>query len=91
MSLFQWSLSCGPMDEFKHQQRINSILRDFLQHIFTHNFMILGIKSLFYTDRPEKEFNEFKSRFKSAKTQFKLTTGLNLETFDTMLSGTNHI
>ena len=37
------------MDEFKHQQRINSILRDFLQHIFTHNFMILGIKSLFYT------------------------------------------
>ena len=28
---------------------------------------------------------------KSAKPRFKLSTGLNLETFDTILSGTNHI
>ena len=28
---------------------------------------------------------------KSAKTRFKLSAGLNLETFDTILSGTNHI
>jgi len=40
---------------------------------------------------PEMEFNEFEPRFKSAKTRFKLSAGLNLETFDTILSGTNHI
>ena len=39
----------------------------------------------------EMEFKEFEPRFKSAKTQFKLSTGLNLGTFDTILSGTNHI
>jgi len=37
------------------------------------------------------EFKEFKPRFKSAKTRFKLSAGLNLETYDTILSGTNHI
>ena len=37
------------------------------------------------------EFKEFEPRFKSAKTWFKLSAGLNLETFDTILSGTNHI
>jgi len=37
------------------------------------------------------EFKEFEPRFKSAKTRFKLSAGLNLETFDTILSGTNHI
>ena len=40
---------------------------------------------------PEAEFKEFKSRLKSAKTRFKLTAGLNLETFDTILSKTNQI
>ena len=40
---------------------------------------------------PEMEFKEFKPRFKSAKTRFKISAGLNLETFDTILSGTNHI
>ena len=39
----------------------------------------------------EMEFKEFEPRFKSAKTQFKLSAGLNLEIFDTILSGTNHI
>ena len=39
----------------------------------------------------ETEFKEFEPRFKSAKTQFKLSTGLNHKTFDTILSGTNHI
>jgi len=34
------------------------------------------------------EFKEFEPRFKSAKTRFKLSAGLNLETFDTILSGT---
>ena len=37
------------------------------------------------------EFKEFKPRFKSAKTRFKLSAGLNLETFDAILSGTNPI
>ena len=36
---------------------------------------------------PETEFKEFKPEFKSAKNRFKL----NLEKFDTILSGTNHI
>ncbi len=40
---------------------------------------------------PEAEFKEFKSRLKSAKTRLKLSAGLNLETFDTILSGKNHI
>ena len=40
---------------------------------------------------PEMEFKEFEPRFKSAKTRFKLSAGLNLKTFDTILSGTNHI
>ena len=35
------------------------------------------------------EFKEFEPPFKSAKTRFKLSAGLNLETFDTILSGTN--
>ena len=37
------------------------------------------------------EFKEFEPWFKSAKTRFKLSVGLNLETFDTILSGTNPI
>ena len=40
---------------------------------------------------PMAEFKEFEPRFKSAKTRFKLNAGLNLETFDTILSGTNNI
>jgi len=39
----------------------------------------------------EMEFKEFEPWFKSAKTRFKLSAALNLETFDTILSGTNHI
>ena len=37
------------------------------------------------------EFTELQPRFKSDKTRFKLSAGLNLETFDAILSGTNHI
>ena len=37
------------------------------------------------------EFKEFEPRFKSAKPRFKLSAGLNNETFDTILSGTNPI
>ena len=39
----------------------------------------------------EMEFKEFEPRLKSAKPRFKFSAGLNLETFDTILSGTNHI
>ena len=42
-------------------------------------------------NKPEAEFKEFELRFKSAKTRVKLSAGLNLETFDTILSGTNHL
>ena len=41
--------------------------------------------------KSEMEFKEFEPRFKSAKTRFELSAGLNLETFVTILSGTNHI
>ena len=44
-----------------------------------------------FSMRAELEFKEFEPRFKSAKTRFKFSAGLNLETFDTILSGTNHI
>ena len=37
------------------------------------------------------EFKEFEPRFKSAKTRFKLSAGLNIETFNTIISGANHI
>ena len=37
------------------------------------------------------EFKEFEPRFKSDKNRFKLSAGENLETFDTILRGTNHI
>ena len=33
------------------------------------------------------EFKEFEPRFNSAKTRVKLSAGLNLKTFDTILSG----
>ena len=42
-------------------------------------------------NKPEAEFKEFEPRLKFAKTRVILSTGLNLVTFDTILSGTNHI
>ena len=45
--------------------------------------------------KSEMEFKEFEPRFKSAKVRkkprFKFSAGLNLETFDPILSRTNHI
>ena len=40
---------------------------------------------------PVSEFNEFEPLLKSAKNRFNLSAGLNLEKFNTILSGTNHI
>ena len=37
------------------------------------------------------EFNEFEPRHKSAKNRSQLSAGLDLEKFNTDLSGTNHI
>ena len=39
----------------------------------------------------EAKFNEFEPRLKSAKNLFQLSAGLNLEKFNSILSGTNHI
>ena len=39
----------------------------------------------------ESEFNEFEPRLKSPQKRFKLSTGFNLETLITILSGTDHI
>ena len=41
--------------------------------------------------RTMSEFNEFEPRLKSAKNRFKLSATLNLEKFNTILDGTNHI
>ena len=37
------------------------------------------------------EFNEFEPRRKSAKNRFQLSSGLNFEAMNTILSGTNYI
>ena len=55
--------------------------------INTFKFIIRRISRKY----PEMEFKEFEPRFKSVKPRFKLSTGLNLETLDTILSGSNHI
>ena len=39
----------------------------------------------------ESEFNEFERRLNTAKNRFQLSTGLNHETLNTILSETNHI
>jgi len=44
-----------------------------------------------FKNNTEAEFKEFKPRLEAANTRFKLSAGLNLETFDTILRGTNHI
>ena len=51
----------------------------------------LDLKRLLLQVVSEMEFKEFQPRFKSAKTRFKFSADLNLETFDTIFSGTNHI
>jgi len=49
------------------------------------------MKTAIILQTSQMKFEEFEPRFKSAKTRFKLSAGLNLKTFDTILSGTNHI
>ncbi len=41
--------------------------------------------------QPEMEFKKFERWFKSTKTRFKFSAGLNLEKFDKILSGINHV
>ena len=48
------------------------------------------LKRLPLKHKPVAEFKEFEPLFKSVKIRFKLSAGLNLETFDTILSGANH-
>ena len=74
----------------------NQISEDWLAEIIQINSSDWLIQNfcpdwLIEIERSEMEFKEFEPRFKSAKTRFKLSAGLNLETFDTILSGTNHI
>ena len=60
----------------------------------TEMLFIVGFQAVLFLRKntiSEMEFKEFEPRFKSAKTRFKLSAGLNLETFDTLLSGINHI
>ena len=48
-------------------------------------------KMLPHKTLPVSEFNGFKPRLKSHKNSFQLSTGLNLEKFNTILSETNQI
>ena len=60
---------------------------DFKKFFFNFNSnMYCIVKS----KQPEAELKELKSWFKFAKTRFKLSAGINLETFDRILSETNH-
>ena len=49
-----------------------------------NNSLKTFFKKGIFANYPEMEFKEFKPRFKSAKTRFKLSAGFNLETFDTI-------
>ena len=64
-------------------------LRSYFYH--GHKQERKSVKLTIHNWNPEMEFKEFEPRFKSAKTRFKLSACLNRETFDTILSGTNHI
>ena len=66
------------------------MIRSFVE-FYTSFLDIECIKVISGLIKPEMEFKEFEPRFKSAKTRFKLSAGLNLKTFDTILCGTNHI
>ena len=54
-------------------------------------FLVLNIKSLHHQRWNLKNLSRGLNPPKSAKTRFKFSAGLYLETFDTILSGTNHI
>ena len=59
--------------------------------------MPLGVNGGFLEITPigdiqsESEFNEFEPRLKSAKNRFQLSAGLDLETLNTILTGTDDI
>ena len=53
--------------------------------LLSTHLLVLG-ESNDNIEKSEMEFKEFEPRFKSAKTRFKFSAGLNLETFDTILS-----
>ena len=46
---------------------------------------------MFYMHARCPNLIEFEPRLKSAKARFQLSAGVNLETLNTILSGTNHV
>jgi len=73
---------------FKKEKIIENNLRLF--SLFVNLEIFLNYEKLIWK-HSEMEFKEFEQRFKSAKPRFKFSAGLNFETFDTILSGTNNI
>ena len=63
----------------------------YIPHVNSKPYSALERSNKFQYKWPEAEFKEFKPRLKSAKTRFKLSAGLNFETFDTILTWINHI
>ena len=49
--------------------------------------LVISLKFIYSVSK----FNEFERRLNSAKNRFQLSAGLNLETTNTILSGTNYI
>ena len=52
---------------------------------------ILEILKILGKNYSESEFNKFEPRLKSPKNRFQSSPDLNIETLDTILSGSNHI
>ena len=50
-----------------------------------------GLKNIFIISSTEFELNEFEPRLIYTKNWFELSAGLNLETLNTIIRGTNHI
>ena len=76
----------------KQLAQVPDIARGILETLKKLNFdKKVEFFSLCCPQSTEMEFKEFEPRFKSTKTRFKLNAGLNLETFDTILSGTYYI
>ena len=71
--------------------RKKTVLKNKFKDCIAKNQKVIEFKLKKLICNPEMEFKEFEPRFKSAKPRFKFSAGLNLETFNTILSGTNHI
>ena len=67
----------------------NSICKDYITEK-TYNALKLNTIPI-VLGKPESEFNQIEPRLKTTKKRYQLSAGLNLETLNTILSGTDRI